>query len=127
LDEDERCAAINALRAALADESTPVTGWTDGLSQDYNRKLAKWFMNKPGAMQELRSQFEPTGERAELIARLRDPSGADHMLFDDAADMLEADTKPEPVEETHCPHGRIIADWCPECFSEIEAYFHEMR
>lgn len=51
-------ALCNTLREALMAEPTPVTGWTDGLSQDYNKKLANWFMSKPGSMQELRDQFE---------------------------------------------------------------------
>jgi hypothetical protein len=53
-------------------------------------------------------------------------SKADKMV-DVAMKALRAaleEPEPEPVEETHCPHGRIIADWCPECFAETEAYFN---
>lgn len=31
-----------------------VTGWDNGLSQDYNKKLGQWFANRLGAREELR-------------------------------------------------------------------------
>jgi len=34
------------------------TGWNNGLSQDYDKKLGTWFADKPGAKQELREQFQ---------------------------------------------------------------------
>ena len=34
------------------------TGWSDGLSQDYNRKLGNWFANRLGAQQELRELYK---------------------------------------------------------------------
>lgn len=35
-------------------EEQKVTGWDNGLSQDYNSKLGQWFANRPGALQQLR-------------------------------------------------------------------------
>jgi hypothetical protein len=32
------------------------TGWDNGLSQDYNKKLGAWFSEKPNAKQELRAR-----------------------------------------------------------------------
>jgi protoheme ferro-lyase len=69
-----------------------VTGWDNGLSQDYNKKLAQWFMSKPGAMHELRSQFMTT--RTELIAELRSAFidiEISAVIAKKIADMLEAD------------------------------------
>jgi len=34
------------------------TGWNNGLSKDYDKKLGTWFADKPGAKQELREQFQ---------------------------------------------------------------------
>jgi len=34
------------------------TGWNNGLSQDYDKKLGTWFADKPGAKQELREKFQ---------------------------------------------------------------------
>jgi len=34
------------------------TGWNNGLSQDYDKKLGTWFADKPGAKHELREQFQ---------------------------------------------------------------------
>jgi len=34
-----------------------VTGWDNGLNQDYNKKLARWFSEKPNARQEIRDLF----------------------------------------------------------------------
>ncbi len=74
-----------------------VTGATDGLSQDYNKGLGRWFADRPGARQQLRDDFPPpvaTGERAELIERLRSTAFQDDEVrahAREAADMLEAD------------------------------------
>ena len=34
------------------------TGWDNGLSQDYNAQLGKWFADQPGARQQIREMFE---------------------------------------------------------------------
>ena len=39
--------------ASTFGEEPKVTGWDDGLSQDYNKKLGRWFSNRPGARREL--------------------------------------------------------------------------
>lgn len=41
-----------------------MTGWNDGLCQDYDRKLGAWFANRPGARQQLRETFMPQGTPA---------------------------------------------------------------
>lgn len=33
------------------------TGWDNGLCQDYDKKLGKWFANRLGARQQLREMF----------------------------------------------------------------------
>lgn len=38
-------------------ELPTVTGWKDGLLQDYSRGLARWFASKPEARQEVREIF----------------------------------------------------------------------
>ena len=43
-----------------------VTGWTDGLSQDYNKKLGQWFANRLGAKEQLRKDYEMTTPQYEL-------------------------------------------------------------
>lgn len=50
-------AEADTLREAIA---APVTGWDTGLSQDYDRKLGKWFADQPGALQQLREDAQPT-------------------------------------------------------------------
>ena len=39
---------------------TKVTGWDNGLSQDYDKGLGRWFANRLGARQQLRQDFEMT-------------------------------------------------------------------
>jgi hypothetical protein len=40
------------------------TGWDNGLSQDYNKKLGAWFSEKPNAKQELRARtFDDYGNK----------------------------------------------------------------
>lgn len=43
-------------------EDVPRTGWTDGLSQDYNRKLAQWFSSRLTARQDVRKAFPNSDE-----------------------------------------------------------------
>jgi hypothetical protein len=38
--------------------TNPSSGWDDGLSQDYNRDLGRWFADRPGARYQLRLMFE---------------------------------------------------------------------
>ena len=38
------------------------TGWDNGLSQDYDKKLGKWFADQPGARQQIREMFEKDEE-----------------------------------------------------------------
>ena len=50
---------MSALRDALSDEMAQavepaVSGATDGLSQDYNKGLGRWFADRLGARQQLR-------------------------------------------------------------------------
>ena len=33
---------------------TEATGWNNGLNQDYDRKLGKWFASKAGAREDVR-------------------------------------------------------------------------
>ena len=39
---------------------TKVTGWDNGLSQDYDKGLGRWFANRLGARQQLRQDLEMT-------------------------------------------------------------------
>ena len=40
------------------------TGWDNGLSQDYDKKLGAWFSEKPNAKQELRARtFDDYGNK----------------------------------------------------------------
>ena len=39
---------------------TKVTGWGNGLSQDYDKGLGRWFADRLGARQQLRRDFEMT-------------------------------------------------------------------
>ena len=42
----------------MTDEIEPaVTGWDNGLSQDYCRELGRWFADRLGARYELRKLF----------------------------------------------------------------------
>lgn len=36
------------------------TGWNDGLCQDYDKGLGRWFADRLGARQQLRQDFEMT-------------------------------------------------------------------
>lgn len=40
---------------------------------------------------------------------------------------LKEQPVPERAEETHCPHGILIADWCKQCFDETNAYFESIE
>ena len=63
---------------------------------------------------------EPSGERAELIERLRSLSGMVSFgeLYTKAADMLEADARPKQV---NCQiYGHVVGA-CVECNTHIEA------
>lgn len=43
---------------------TTPTGWDNGLSQDYNKKLGAWFSEKPNAKEELRARtFDDYGNK----------------------------------------------------------------
>ena len=37
---------------------TKVTGWDNGLCQDYDKGLGRWFANRLGARQQLRQDFK---------------------------------------------------------------------
>jgi hypothetical protein len=39
-----------------------VTGWDNGLSQDYDRKLGTWFADRLGAREQLRRDFPMTNK-----------------------------------------------------------------
>ena len=39
---------------------TKVTGWDNGLCQDYDKGLGRWFANRLGARQQLRQDFKMT-------------------------------------------------------------------
>ena len=60
---------------------TKVTGWDNGLSQDYDKGLGRWFANRLGARQQLRQDFEMTQvliDRAtleQLVAALENHAG----------------------------------------------------
>ena len=45
----------------MADEPA-VTGWDDGLCQDYSRELGRWFADRLGARYELRKLFASAPE-----------------------------------------------------------------
>jgi len=61
---------ITKLSAALAQPNEPpVTGRSDGLSQDYNLGLAKWFTSKPGAKQEVREALAQPERAPEYLLR----------------------------------------------------------
>ena len=34
------------------------TGWNNGLNQDYDKKLGRWFAERPGARQQLKETLE---------------------------------------------------------------------
>ena len=43
---------------------TAPTGWDNGLSQDYDKKLGAWFSEKPNAKEELRARtFDDYGNK----------------------------------------------------------------
>jgi hypothetical protein len=43
---------------------TQPTGWDNGLSQDYDKKLGAWFSEKPNAKEELRARtFDDYGNK----------------------------------------------------------------
>ena len=43
---------------------TTPTGWDNGLSQDYDKKLGAWFSEKPNAKEELRARtFDDYGNK----------------------------------------------------------------
>jgi hypothetical protein len=88
---------------------TKVTGWDNGLSQDYDKGLGRWFANRLGARQQLRQDFEMTQvliDRAtleQLLTELLRMSNACelegdkhrdgnkwHRLCDDAANAIGA-------------------------------------
>ena len=66
---------------------TKVTGWDNGLSQDYDKGLGRWFANRLGARQQLRQDFEMTQvliDRAtleQLVAALEKSVGAMQGLY----------------------------------------------
>jgi hypothetical protein len=50
--------------AVAQPEQTQPTGWDNGLSQDYDKKLGAWFSEKPNAKQELRVRtFDDYGNK----------------------------------------------------------------
>ena len=65
---DAMQAEIDDLRAALqAREGEAVTGWDNGLSQDYDKNLGRWFADRPGARQQLRETFASQPAQPESI------------------------------------------------------------
>ena len=55
------CHAAAKLAMAAA-ERPAATGWRDGLSQDYSKKLGTWFADQPGARQQLREDMEKVAD-----------------------------------------------------------------
>lgn len=53
-DFDRFADEITAIKEALAQPMDHITGWDNGLSQDYDKKLGAWFSEQPNAKQELR-------------------------------------------------------------------------
>jgi len=49
-----------------------MTGWSNGLSQDYNGKLGTWFADRLGAKQQLRNDMETKNEALELAHIIED-------------------------------------------------------
>ena len=72
-----------------------VTGWDNGLCQDYDKGLGRWFANRLGARQQLRQDFKMTQvliDRAtleQLVAALNE--------VDQHVDLKRYDTAPNEV------------------------------
>ena len=75
---------------------TKVTGWDNGLCQDYDKGLGRWLANRLGARQQLRQDFKMTQlitvDRAtleQLVAALNE--------VDQHVDLKRYDTAPNEV------------------------------
>jgi hypothetical protein len=92
---------------------TKVTGWDNGLSQDYDKGLGRWFANRLGARQQLRQDFESHTMISVALA-----NGGD------STKRRELDFYPTPPEVTHAlmqfleMKGLVCRDsliWEPAC------------
>lgn len=65
----QRCGKLlprtyRALTSQQCCPPTAPTGWDNGLSQDYDKKLGAWFSEKPNAKEELRARtFDDYGNK----------------------------------------------------------------
>ena len=50
--------------------SPPVTGWNDGLCQDYSKGLAQWFSTRLSAKDDLRKAFTNSKDTNVKISKL---------------------------------------------------------
>jgi len=66
-----------------------MTGWSNGLSQDYNGKLGTWFADRLGARNQLRNDMETKNEALEL-ANYLEICDANEGVEMQAAAMLRA-------------------------------------
>lgn len=57
------------------------TGWTDGLSQDYDKKLARWFSSRLDSRYLVAKQFQKGSEMKELYITEADCNKAGFSLF----------------------------------------------
>lgn len=61
-----RCGKRLGLESSIHTCTPPTTptGWDNGLSQDYDKKLGAWFSEKPNAKEELRARmFDEYGNK----------------------------------------------------------------
>ena len=65
-------------------------------------------------------------ENAALLAANRDSMDHYNELRAEL-EKIKAQPVPERAEETHCPHGILIADWCKQCFDETNIYFESIE
>jgi hypothetical protein len=91
-----------ALTEALPQEAEKVTGWNDGLSQDYDAKLGRWFADRPGAKQQLR----------ETLASPQPVTAMSFIPWSKEAEMMES--------WTNKPIGCVGHD-CADCRAKEEA------
>ena len=62
----QRCGKRLGLESSIHTCTPPTTptGWDNGLSQDYDKKLGAWFSEKPNAKEELRARtFDDYGHK----------------------------------------------------------------
>ena len=100
---------------------TKVTGWDNGLSQDYDKGLGRWFANRLGARQQLRQDFEMTQvliDRAtleQLVVALEEVS--DYInRYSIPAHQLELD----PIDESIKTLNAALAKAEPTGWRKIE-------